>query len=484
MFWRRFLLVFLFLAAAVSAFGQTTTKQIIISGGFTTVAGTPRVVRNTSKNFWVVTWRQQGAIKARTVKSDGTMLAAKNLAIGASSSEFSFDLAYNTDNFSYLLAFENAAGLQVRAVNANLVPGAIHLVEAGARGCMPRLIYDAVNKRYVILWLGQQDGARTVVRTRLLDTLGAPTATTVTVASAGAGKTYGSLSAARNPVNGNILAMALQQTGTTSAAVQRFNINPAGAIVGVPSVFQPAAAGLLGMGEVAIAANGIGFGFWNDKTLLKKRKTTSTGGFGSGITSLAGASVDTNSRDTGITFSSSDNQFLAVWAAANTTRLVGLNATTGAIARAQTLVGTTLSTFCRNAGVSADPAGSGTLIVWEDSNQTADTAPTAATQFRVRGAILGGGGGGGTTVSVSMVDNSYSPGSVTITAGTTVEWTNNGQMPHTVTSGAPGQNEGQIFESGRVSTGGKFRFTFNQRGQFPYFCTIHGSIMSGLVTVN
>lgn len=37
-------------------------------------------------------------------------------------------------------------------------------------------------------------------------------------------------------------------------------------------------------------------------------------------------------------------------------------------------------------------------------------------------------------VAVTILDNSYSPGSVSVDVGGTVTWTNNGANPHTVTS--------------------------------------------------
>lgn len=44
------------------------------------------------------------------------------------------------------------------------------------------------------------------------------------------------------------------------------------------------------------------------------------------------------------------------------------------------------------------------------------------------------GAGGLPGASISITDNVFTPGSVTVTPGSTVTWTNNGGNPHTVTS--------------------------------------------------
>ena len=84
-----------------------------------------------------MTWRQGPGIKARVVRKDGTLTAPKTLATGATAFEQNFDLSIDThDDAFHLLAFENAAGLQVRSV-PSLNPQGTQLIEAGARGSMP-----------------------------------------------------------------------------------------------------------------------------------------------------------------------------------------------------------------------------------------------------------------------------------------------------------------------------------------------------------
>jgi plastocyanin len=90
------------------------------------------------------------------------------------------------------------------------------------------------------------------------------------------------------------------------------------------------------------------------------------------------------------------------------------------------------------------------------------------------------------TVTV-MVGNGgffFSPSSVTIQPGDTVQWTWS-SSGHSSTSGTPGSPSG-FWDSGLRNQGQMFSQTFNTAGSFPYYCTPHGQCcgMVGTVTVN
>ncbi len=70
----------------------------------------------------------------------------------------------------------------------------------------------------------------------------------------------------------------------------------------------------------------------------------------------------------------------------------------------------------------------------------------------------------------------FNPPTLTVKAGTMVNWTNEDSEPHTVTS-----NTG-VFDSGTLSRGERFQYTFNQAGTYDYICTIH-PYMNGRVIV-
>jgi plastocyanin len=76
---------------------------------------------------------------------------------------------------------------------------------------------------------------------------------------------------------------------------------------------------------------------------------------------------------------------------------------------------------------------------------------------------------------VDVIDLDYDPRDLTVTAGSTVVWTNIGDLPHTVTA------EG-LFDSGLMMTGDRFTWTFDTPGTYDYLCTLHPG-MVGTVTV-
>lgn len=82
----------------------------------------------------------------------------------------------------------------------------------------------------------------------------------------------------------------------------------------------------------------------------------------------------------------------------------------------------------------------------------------------------------GQTVEISVVDFAFEPAIVSITAGTTVIWRNDGERPHTVTA-----DDGS-FDSGRLDPGETFSFTFTTAGEYAYQCGFHPE-MRGTVEV-
>lgn len=90
--------------------------------------------------------------------------------------------------------------------------------------------------------------------------------------------------------------------------------------------------------------------------------------------------------------------------------------------------------------------------------------------------------------SSTLTDNAYSPNPVEATVGQTVQWTNNDSVFHTVTSGTLGAADvGKLFDSGLTgptaltSKGKTFEHTFDAAGDFPYFCTLHPTMIGSVV---
>jgi len=88
------------------------------------------------------------------------------------------------------------------------------------------------------------------------------------------------------------------------------------------------------------------------------------------------------------------------------------------------------------------------------------------------------------TATVSVGNFFFSPSTVNIAQGDKVHWTWVSGT-HTTTSGTcPGGNctPDGTWNSGTKSSG-NFEFTFSAAGNFPYFCEVHGSSMTGRVNV-
>jgi plastocyanin len=77
---------------------------------------------------------------------------------------------------------------------------------------------------------------------------------------------------------------------------------------------------------------------------------------------------------------------------------------------------------------------------------------------------------------VPIKDFEFAPAELTITAGDTITWENNGPRPHTATS-----LDG-TFDSGNLDAGQTFSATFANAGTFIYACRYH-DIMQGTITV-
>ena len=109
-----------------------------------------------------------------------------------------------------------------------------------------------------------------------------------------------------------------------------------------------------------------------------------------------------------------------------------------------------------------------------------------------------GGGGGGSTVSLTMSGMSFSPQTALAHAGDTVQWTNTGSLPHTVTSdtGQAGLDSSTQYPGG-IGQNNVFTWTVPANAtigtHYFYHCQFHGAPgngtslgagMSGEITVN
>jgi plastocyanin len=77
--------------------------------------------------------------------------------------------------------------------------------------------------------------------------------------------------------------------------------------------------------------------------------------------------------------------------------------------------------------------------------------------------------------TVLIAGMSFSPGSLTVKAGTTVTWTNNDNTLHTVTA------DDASFSSGDMNKGSTFSHTFSTAGTYAYHCNYHAAMKASVV---
>jgi len=81
-----------------------------------------------------------------------------------------------------------------------------------------------------------------------------------------------------------------------------------------------------------------------------------------------------------------------------------------------------------------------------------------------------------TTVEVKIDNFTFAPGTLTVTAGTTVKWVNRDDIPHTVVS-----EDKSTFKSKAMDTDDSFTYTFTKPGTYTYFCSIHPKMVGKVV---
>ena len=79
---------------------------------------------------------------------------------------------------------------------------------------------------------------------------------------------------------------------------------------------------------------------------------------------------------------------------------------------------------------------------------------------------------------VAMRSLAFIPATVHVRVGQTIEWTNQDNVIHNVTS-----NDGLTIQSGNFGPGHKFEFTPKQTGSITYYCTIHPTTMQATIVV-
>lgn len=78
---------------------------------------------------------------------------------------------------------------------------------------------------------------------------------------------------------------------------------------------------------------------------------------------------------------------------------------------------------------------------------------------------------------VSIDNFTFTPAEITVQAGTNVEWTNNDDIPHTVTDA----NDPKTNRSPALDTGDTYARQFDKPGRYEYFCALHPHMRGTLI---
>jgi plastocyanin len=77
--------------------------------------------------------------------------------------------------------------------------------------------------------------------------------------------------------------------------------------------------------------------------------------------------------------------------------------------------------------------------------------------------------------AVSIQNYAFSPSTLTVSAGTTITWTNQDSVSHTITS------DSGAFDSGSIASGNTNSYTINTPGTYSYHCSIHPSMKASII---
>jgi plastocyanin len=125
-------------------------------------------------------------------------------------------------------------------------------------------------------------------------------------------------------------------------------------------------------------------------------------------------------------------------------------------------------------GTATPTAAVATATPASETASPTEAGTPAATATTAAGGCTDGATGSQT---VTIAGFAMSPATLSVTAGTTVTWTNQDSVTHTATS-----DDGTTFDCRPLSAGASMSFTFTTPGTYAYHCAIHPTI-KGTITV-
>jgi len=105
----------------------------------------------------------------------------------------------------------------------------------------------------------------------------------------------------------------------------------------------------------------------------------------------------------------------------------------------------------------------------------AAAAIIATVGFGALGAALASAPATVTPATVTIDNFAFMQPTITVAAGTTVTWTNNDDIPHTVRA-----VDGS-FHSAALDSADHYSFTFTKPGVYSYFCSLHPKMVGKVI---
>lgn len=99
---------------------------------------------------------------------------------------------------------------------------------------------------------------------------------------------------------------------------------------------------------------------------------------------------------------------------------------------------------------------------------------TAAPGTTAPGPATSAPAGDGATITIS---NFQFSGATSVAVGEELTVVNQDSVPHSWTS------DDDVFDSGQLGEGENFEFTFEEPGEYTFFCVVHPDAMTGSITV-
>lgn len=88
------------------------------------------------------------------------------------------------------------------------------------------------------------------------------------------------------------------------------------------------------------------------------------------------------------------------------------------------------------------------------------------------------------SITVKMSDIKFKPMNLIISAGTTITWVNDDDETHYVnTDSHPAHSHHLSLNSRALTKGQSYKFTFSEKGLYPYHCSAHAATMAGSILV-